>query len=325
MRTRLALSALLSLAIGAGCSPTVGDACDEEAARTPYYEMGTGTPMYPGQAMISENCASCHGVETSSGAPEGLNFPLELVTGAGADAVSGGRRLLWAQSNVHRHRDLVYGSVVNGSMPPRGFVPASSRFADADGNPLPLVRSDAGQEMLRNWLACGSPVVERTTPLAQPCSDNAACEVTNFCDVTMGQCYGVGDVVAVGGGGSVDCDVPEETWTWIYTCLFSGPTCTNAGCHGSSAPASGLALPDVASAHAALVNQMPGAMSASCGGAGPYVIPNDADGSLLIHKLEGVDASGTMVCGTRMPVGPLLSQEEIDIVRAWIDAGAMND
>lgn len=325
MRIRLALYALLGLGLGVGCSPTVGDACDEEAARTPYYEMGTGTPMYPGQAMIAESCASCHGESTSMGAPEGLNFPLDLVTGSGAEAVSGGRRLLWAQSNVHRHRDLVYGSVVGGSMPPRGSVPASTRFADADGNELPLIRSEEGQEMLRNWLACGSPVVERTTPLVQPCSEDAACEVTNFCDLMEGNCVGVGDVVPAGGGGTVDCEVPESTWSWVYTCLFSGTTCTNAGCHGSTAPAGGLALPDVASAHAALVDQAPGDMSPSCMGAGAYVIPGDADGSLLIHKLEGVDASGTAVCGSRMPVGPLLSQEEIDIVREWIDAGAMND
>lgn len=323
MRIRLAVYALLSLAIGAGCAPSVGDACNEDEARTPYYQMGSGTPMYPGQAMIFESCQSCHGESTSSGAPEGLNFPMSLVQGSGAEAVSGGRRLLWGQSNVHRYRDLVYGSVVNGSMPPRGSVPTSSIFANAAGEPLPVVQSAEGQEMLRNWLACGSPVIERTTPLVQPCSEDAQCEVTHFCDVTAGQCNGVGDVVEA--GGAVDCDTPESTWSWIYTCLFSGPTCTNAGCHGSVAPQGGLAMPDVASGYTALVGQGPGPASPECMGAPDYVIPNDADGSLLIHKLEGVDASGAPVCGLRMPVGPLLSQEEIDLVREWIAAGAMND
>ena len=52
------------------------------------------------------------------------------------------------------------------------------------------------------------------------------------------------------------------------------------------------------------------------------VIPGNASGSLLIHKLE----DPTPPVGARMPRGaPPLAQATIDMVRAWIDAGAANN
>ena len=52
----------------------------------------------------------------------------------------------------------------------------------------------------------------------------------------------------------------------------------------------------------------------------PRVTPNDADSSYLVDKLEGNQAPGT----TRMPQGgPFLDQATIDVIRAWIDNGAV--
>jgi len=49
------------------------------------------------------------------------------------------------------------------------------------------------------------------------------------------------------------------------------------------------------------------------------VEPNDPDISYLIHKLEG-----TQAVGARMPDGgPFLSQETIDVIREWIQQGAV--
>ena len=60
---------------------------------------------------------------------------------------------------------------------------------------------------------------------------------------------------------------------------------------------------------------------ACAGGGHVLVVPYDADASLLVQKLEG-----TPPCGNPMPVGaPLLSQELIDEIRAWIDSGASQD
>jgi hypothetical protein len=329
MRIRHALASLLVLALGGGCSQSVGNACDEEAAFAVYYRApGTdGTPMFAGQALVMENCVSCHGEMTALGAPEGLNFPLALVTAEGDEATTQARRLLRGQSTLLRHRDLVHGSVAEGSMPPRGFGAELSAFEDAAGNRLPGIRTPEGQETLRNWLACRAPVVERTTPLAQPCAADADCPVTGLCDTTTAapQCVAVGWVEPLAGGSTIDCAVPQARWSWIHTCVFSGPTCTNAGCHGATAPAGGLAFPDIATGHANLVGRAPGASSPLCMGAGPYVVAGDADGSLLVHKLEGEDATGAPVCGTVMPIGATVTQAQIDILREWIDAGAAND
>ncbi len=53
------------------------------------------------------------------------------------------------------------------------------------------------------------------------------------------------------------------------------------------------------------------------------VTPNDAENSYLIHKLDG--RAG--IVGARMPVGSggFLSDEAIDIIEQWINAGAQNN
>ena len=49
------------------------------------------------------------------------------------------------------------------------------------------------------------------------------------------------------------------------------------------------------------------------------VTPGDADQSYLVQKLEGTAASGT-----RMPQGgPFLDQASMDVIRQWIDGGAL--
>ena len=53
------------------------------------------------------------------------------------------------------------------------------------------------------------------------------------------------------------------------------------------------------------------------------VTPNDAENSYLIHKLDG--RAG--IIGARMPVGgsSFLTDEAIDVIKAWINAGAQNN
>jgi hypothetical protein len=53
------------------------------------------------------------------------------------------------------------------------------------------------------------------------------------------------------------------------------------------------------------------------------VVPNDPDGSYLVHKLEG---QGDII-GQRMPrtTGPFLTDGQISIIRRWIELGARND
>jgi hypothetical protein len=57
------------------------------------------------------------------------------------------------------------------------------------------------------------------------------------------------------------------------------------------------------------------------GGGRVRVVPGDAQASLLVQKLEG-----TQDCGARMPRGRTpLPEASIDLIKAWIEAGAAND
>jgi hypothetical protein len=62
--------------------------------------------------------------------------------------------------------------------------------------------------------------------------------------------------------------------------------------------------------------------------------PGDSANSFIIHKLEGTQSifnamctgGGGNPCGFQMPLGgPYLAQHIIDSLKAWIDAGAIND
>jgi hypothetical protein len=316
-RSRLASSFFVALAfsvsVTAGCAPSVGSTCDEPAARTPYFREGSGEPAYPGQALLNVYCAGCHNTPGGFGVPVGLEMTLPLVTSTDTGGVDQMRALRANQSIVHGNRDLIYQQVLSGSMPPRNFVGSSVTYADRAGVELPGIHTEEGRDMLRNWLACGSPVVERTAPIA--CTANGMCPLTNFCDTEDGVCVGVGDVVPP--AGTVDCATPEATFAWIYPCIIQ-ENCAGAPCHVGGT-AGGLAMPDIDTAFTNLTTGGPNAMSgAECMGQEDYVVDGMPDNSLLIHKLEGVDETGAAVCELRMPVGPVLSDSEIELIRMWI-------
>jgi hypothetical protein len=106
-----------------------------------------------------------------------------------------------------------------------------------------------------------------------------------------------------GGGGAV------SQFQQIQDTIFT-PVCTN--CHiGAGAP-QGLRL-DAGNSFALLVNapssQVPGTLR---------VNPGNPNASYLVQKIEG-----TAAVGARMPLGgPFLNQAQVDLVRAWIAAGA---
>jgi hypothetical protein len=83
--------------------------------------------------------------------------------------------------------------------------------------------------------------------------------------------------------------------------------CTGVGCHiGTASPAHGLNL-----------STYDGVIAGATAGA--VVIPNNADDSEIIRRLEG-DSQPSMPFGQ-----PLLPQETVDVIRAWIDQGAENN
>ncbi len=89
--------------------------------------------------------------------------------------------------------------------------------------------------------------------------------------------------------------------------------CAIAGCHSSAAAASGLDLSE-GNTYDHLVNQ-PSSQEQDL----LLVKPSDAENSYLVIKIEGRQTSGTQ----KMPINKsALSDDEIQLIRNWIDKGA---
>ena len=129
--------------------------------------------------------------------------------------------------------------------------------------------------------------------------------------------------VALSADAGASLAAPAAKFSEIYPLIF--PSTTNARCSFChSMPAidsidgklsTGA---DQAAAYAALVGQT--STSSKCGGR-VLVVPGQPDMSLLLQKL-----GESPPCGSRMPVGGMpLSDVQLEMIRSWIAAGAMND
>ena len=322
--------ALLPLIFSAACEPTVGTQCDEDLARTVVYS-ASGRPAYAGQSMFITSCAGggsfCHADSAMNryGAPHGMNFDVILADEArfAGDERAGAAHLYATQLLTHDLRDSIYGQVVSGEMPPgnAGTVTMAQAYiqyasaTDTTGTPVPAVTTAEGREILRNWLACGSPVIEATTdPTPVPCTTDSECMQRRQCDATRSECVNVGAVEP-----TRSSSTPTPTWSYLYPAILQ-PSCATSVCHGTAGTvASGnLDLSTSATAHAAMVGVM--ANSAACG---TRIVAGNPDTSFLIQKLDGTQSTAT--CGQRMPVGVPLSAEQIALFRTWIMNGALMD
>jgi len=119
--------------------------------------------------------------------------------------------------------------------------------------------------------------------------------------------------MAGAGGGTEPAPAPEPGgFGEVYPLLAATCGCGRSGCHIGGASAM-LALPDADVAYDHLVN----VASLRCWGK-VLVVPGDADKSILVMALEGGSE-----CVKAMPLGrDRLSDDDIGLVRAWIDAGA---
>jgi hypothetical protein len=296
----------------AGCRADLGR-CDFDLAWRVTFKQD-GSPAYEGQALVETSCAAsfCHTPDATGaerqGVPAGLDFDVSVACGSrgtcSQDALS---RLQQNQRNMMSWAGRSLHLVERGAMPPGGAGDAVVRsatqafaYADLGGTPLPSVDSAGGREILRNWLACGAPVVERTK------SEGAPGSLCNTGAERVGDCI-------------VERPCPlEPTWASIYECIIATECAT---CHSASQPTyfedSKLDLSTAALAYAGLVGVE--AAGEECAGMGTLVVPGDADASLLIDKM-GADPS----CGDPMPLPPasLIPQDRVDVIRAWIEAGA---
>jgi hypothetical protein len=95
--------------------------------------------------------------------------------------------------------------------------------------------------------------------------------------------------------------------------------CALSGCHAGTSPQQGQNLSD-GLAYQNIVNvpshERPGMMR---------VLPFQPDSSYLVHKIQG-DQASVGGQGGRMPLGMTpLTPQQIDLIRAWITAGAKNN
>lgn len=286
-----------------GCEPELGE-CDQAAAIRVAYDEVTGYPAYEGQALMVSSCgygSFCHGAEPDEtyGVPDGLHFDVQLAAVDGRVNERQVARLRRGRFRTVQESRLILHTVDLGTMPPppnsdevRELIEAAPRYVRADASgfvPMPGVETDEGREILRNWLACAAPVVERPVPRDD----------------------GVPAVVVP----------PDErtpimpTWTSIFEDLLRGRGCATSLCHGGSD--AGFIVTDAADTHATLLGGTPS--GEECNGMGTLIVPEQPDNSLFLEKLQANPS-----CGDRMPLSGLpLSDDDIAAVSQWIADGAM--
>jgi len=322
-KTAVLFIAVCGALLGAGCEAELGGSCDD--ATRAVAETVACTPelnvQYAGQALVNGTCAGgfCHSIDAVNddtlpdvdqrnlrrGVPGGFNFDLRHATTA--DELD---QLRSNRAYILEHAGEFYASVESGDMPREGAnvppVDSDQGVVAATGEGLPTLETEAGRAILRAWLICGAPVVERTT------SDPPApgTPVGDPLDASL-------------------CAQPDPTFDSLFTVIIRG-SCAVEGCHAGvppdgSAPTGMMLLDpnDPALSYANLVGV--DAMGVECGdGARRRVVAGDPDASLLIQKLEGNGTPDGAECGDRMPQGgPYLRDSTIAVFREWIAAGAL--
>jgi mono/diheme cytochrome c family protein len=228
-----------------------------------------------GQLVVEKSCAGgrCHSANAKGlnrvGAPAGLDFDV-VPPDTSLESLT---RIERGAKHVHENIDEMWTMVDEGDMPP----PNQGR-----------VFTSQDKETLRNWLACGAPVIEAP--------------------------------ISIGGGGDSGT---TPSWDQIYPAL-SMNQCLS--CHSSGAAklaGDGFIFGDSGDACGAyrnIVNKKAVTASGGCAAMNLTIItPNAPDMSLMLQKLEG-----TQPCGSPIPAGVALgaSNPTVMALRAWIAGGA---
>jgi hypothetical protein len=129
-------------------------------------------------------------------------------------------------------------------------------------------------------------------------------------------------MAAAGGGAGGGGAVAAPSFATIYSTII---TQRCAPCHttstGIGVTQGHLDMTSEPTAFSNLVNAPTAGIS--CGGVGTRVVPGMPDSSIMYLKVSLDDPAP---CGAKMPFGlPPLSQEQVDMIKAWITAGATNN
>jgi hypothetical protein len=338
-----------------------GGTVEGPAAFDLAYKPLTGLPMFEGQALVQASCGNgqfCHTPNATGGdrvgVPRGLDYDVALacvdestdptcanLQPCEGDAASSAycqrlRRLSGNRGSVVAWAEEIHFQISEGTMPPGeagGRVQDDTPWIREDGTELPRLNTPQGKNVVRNWLACGAPVVARTELAPSADMELTACESLE------------GEVCRYSG----PLPTLPATWSAIYWSVIF-PTCVV--CHGPAngnldqnpdnegnpipggASPQGLAVLDLtgsdttdtsnwaAESHSALVN-VPASQAGDCFGQGINVIPNDASGSLMIQKMRAVQT-----CGGEMPLSEgeqTIPTPVILVIEEWINTGAPNN
>ena len=172
--------------------PSLGECDLEVAQRVVYTDDDLGLPAYEGQALIQRSCGDgsyCHAPAATSdaryGTPHGMDFDIQVVRGP--DDLT---RLADNIDSVRALSKSILNQINDGAMPP-GKVGVDIASTGTIYRQLPAELDKEANNTIRNWLACGAPVVERTAN-----------------DRPAGQ-EPVGDIVPAVPGGGISCDPTE--------------------------------------------------------------------------------------------------------------------
>jgi hypothetical protein len=113
------------------------------------------------------------------------------------------------------------------------------------------------------------------------------------------------------GSACATTDDRPATWSFISTAIIE-PACGTAGCHSEWSQVSGLILDSREAAYKALV------IAPAPDGNGPYVVAGSPEQSQLLYLLHGTEIR-------RMPPDAPLPAADIDLIDAWITAGAKDN
>jgi hypothetical protein len=126
-----------------------------------------------------------------------------------------------------------------------------------------------------------------------------------------------GPATDTGGAGDAPADAGEPaTFTRVWGTIIE-TKCRS--CHSGTTPSGTLNMGTKANAYTNLVGKPAGGFA--CNGKGTRVVAGNAAMSIMYQKVT------TPTCGNRMPAGgaPALPTVETDLIKNWINAGALND
>lgn len=330
VRLSVALSLALSLLLA--CRVELGE-CDERAATAMVFldtdspaDPRRGVPMFAGQALMVTSCGGdrfCHSSadiapELRYGVPDGLGLDPSLACYDPEGCTEEEReRLAGEQERIFNMSREILRAVRRGTMPPEGSPMMSDRTERVvdigtsmqleAGEELAPIGSDEGNEILRNWLACGAPIVE-FAGLPAGARPGDPCERAPD---SVGECR----------RRVYEPQPPQPRWSAIYRDVIQ-PLC-GVSCHGPTPPnfieESGLDLSTKDRAYAALIAEP--AKGRECAGMGTLIVPGNSNDSLFMDKLEPKP-----LCGDPMPsLGLTLDPSILEVLAEWIDRGAPDD